>query len=181
MGMSVRASGINEQNLDQDKAIWSEVYQDNMPRIYNYFRYRLQNDQVAEDLTAVTFEKAWRQRSRYQKKRATMTTWLFAIAKNVAIDYLRRSKPEVAVDESIPANTQPLEDRVQQKENLDQLATLLDGLSEREAEIIALKYGAGLTNREIARVTNLSSANIGIILFRTVRQLHRQWETFDER
>ncbi len=181
MDMGAQISTINQEKLSQEQQHWADVYEAQMPRIYNYFRYRLQDEQVAEDLTAVTFEKAWRQRNRYQKKKAAITTWLFSIAKNVAIDYLRQAKADVEVNDAIPANHQPVEDQIQNQESLAQLAVLLEGLSARDAEIIALKYGASLTNREIARVTNLSSANIGIILFRTVRKLRQQWETNDER
>jgi RNA polymerase sigma-70 factor (ECF subfamily) len=165
-------------NTVQDE--WEQLYQKEMPRIYNFFRYRLHNDQTAEDLTAVTFEKAWRQRLHYQKNKAAFTTWLFAIAKNVAIDHLRQQHTHTEISEHMPANTPSPEEMLQQKEHLLKLRQLLDSLPEREQEIIALKFGAGLNNREIARVTNLSSANIGIILFRTVRKLRHQWETINE-
>lgn len=42
------------------------VYQTELPRIYNFFRYRVGDDQIAEDLTAETFEKAWKHRERYR-------------------------------------------------------------------------------------------------------------------
>jgi RNA polymerase sigma-70 factor, ECF subfamily len=52
----------------------------------------------------------------------------------------------------------------------------LVGLPEREQELIALKYGADLTNREIARLTGLSETNVGSILYRVVRKLRQRWE-----
>ncbi len=75
---------------------WEAVYREEMPRVFNYFRYRGLERALAEDLTSATFEKAWRARDRYRRERAAVSTWLLAIARNVAIDHFRRSRPEVA-------------------------------------------------------------------------------------
>ncbi len=179
--MTAPAQTFNTTTVKSEQDEWEQLYRTEMPRIYNFFRYRLQNDQTAEDLTAVTFEKAWRQRQRYQKSKASVTTWLFAIAKNVAIDHMRQQQLQAEMSEKLPADHPSPEEQLQEKEHLLKLRQLLDGLPEREQEIVALKFGAGLNNREIARVTKLSSANIGIILFRTVRKLRRQWEATNEK
>jgi len=76
------------------------VYQTELPRIYNFFRYRLGNDQLAEDLTAETFEKAWKHRERYREDLASFSTWLFALATNLYRSELRR----------IPAGTVSMDD-----------------------------------------------------------------------
>jgi len=57
----------------------------------------------------------------------------------------------------------------------DRLASLLATLPDRERELIALKYGAGLTNRAIARATGLTESNIGTILHRAVTALRGHW------
>ena len=69
---------------------WDAVVSNELPRLYNYFRYRLGDESVAEDLTSVVLEKAWLKRHRYHKDRAAFSTWLFAIAQNEVIAYLRR-------------------------------------------------------------------------------------------
>jgi RNA polymerase sigma factor (sigma-70 family) len=73
---------------------WEAVYQADLPRLYNFFRYRVGDDLVAEDLTAETFEKAWRNRHRYRYDLAAFSTWLFTIAKNILADYFRKHKPK---------------------------------------------------------------------------------------
>ena len=65
---------------------WEAAYQADLPRIYNFFRYRVGDDHVAEDLTAATFEKAWRNRHRYRYDLAAFSTWLFSIARHSAAD-----------------------------------------------------------------------------------------------
>src|SRR5262249_38652901 len=68
---------------------WGAVYAEQLPRVYNFFRYRVGEGPEAEDLTSVTFEKAWRARGRYRRDLGRFTSWLFAIARNVATDHFR--------------------------------------------------------------------------------------------
>src|SRR5918912_3695439 len=73
---------------------WEHVYAEQLPRVLNFFRYRLGDTADVEDLTARTFEKAWRARHRYRRDLAGFSTWLLTIARNVAIDHLRaRQRP----------------------------------------------------------------------------------------
>src|SRR4026208_612996 len=124
------------------------VYRTELPRIYNFFRYRLGGDQTAEDLTAETFEKAWRHRARYRDDLAAFSTWLFTIARRVATDHYRKNQNEIPLDEisNLPAN-ELTEDAIQQNADFAHLSVLLARLADRERELVALKYGAGLTNR----------------------------------
>ena len=63
---------------------WDAVYTEQLPRVYNFFRYRLGQTADVEDLTARTFEKAWVARERYRRDVAGFSTWLLSIARNVA-------------------------------------------------------------------------------------------------
>ena len=59
------------------------------------------------------------------------------------------------------------------------LAKLVGRLADQENDLVALKYGADMTNREIARVTGLSESNVGTILHRTVGRLREAWDHGD--
>ncbi|MEP7027762.1 MAG: sigma-70 family RNA polymerase sigma factor [Candidatus Eisenbacteria bacterium] len=157
------------------EADWSRVYEEQLPRIYNYFRYRVGADE-AEDLTSVTFEKAWRGRNRYRRDLGAFTTWLFAIARNVAIDHYRRRVPLEPLDAAahVAAPGSPEED-AERASNAARLAQLLSTLGERERELIALRYGSGLTNRSIAKLSGLSESNVGTILHRAIGDLRSRW------
>lgn len=156
---------------------FESVYEAELPRIYNYFRYRVGNDQIAEDLTAETFEKAWRNRASYRADLASFATWLFALARRVAADYYRKRHPSLPLDEtSWISNPQETEDAAQERAEFARLAALLARLADRERELVALKYGAGLTNRAIARLTGLSETNVSTILSRLTQQLRAQWK-----
>ncbi len=155
---------------------WNALYADELPRVYNFFRYRVYDHRVAEDLTATTFEKAWRSRGQYRRDRSGFSTWLFTIARNVAVDYYRRRQTEVALKADLPSDTAPLDEAQQHRDDVQQLKRLLAPLPPRERELIALKYGAGLTNRAIAHLVDLTETNVGTILHRIVKQLRTEWE-----
>ena len=156
---------------------WDQVYADQLPRVLNFFRYRLGNTADVEDLTARTFEKAWRARHRYRRDVAGFSTWLLTIARNVAIDHLRarqRYEPlEVAA--AVPSPDDTPEQRVMQQSEAQRLAALLATLEPRQRELIARKYGAGRTNRAIAHATGLGESNVGTLLHRAVETLRGRW------
>lgn len=153
------------------------LYRAELPRIYNFFRYRVGDGPLAEDLTSETFEKAWRNRARYRRDLSAFSTWLFTIARRVAIDHYRKQRSEIPLDDQIhlPADSNT-EDAAQQQADFARLSVLLLQLKDRERELVALKYGAGLTNRAIAGLTGLSESNVGVILHRVVRTLRKEWE-----
>lgn len=159
---------------------WDSVVNDELPRLYNYFRYRLGDETVAEELTSVVLEKAWTKRHRYRKDRAAFFTWLFAIAQKEVLMYLRKRRVTLpnSMAEAVTGDT--TEDMVQHTQDIRQLSYLLTNLPEREREILALKYGADLNNREIAVVMELSESNVGTILNRVLQRLHGQWKVQDE-
>jgi len=161
---------------------WEAVYKEFLPRVYNFFYYQVNDELLAEDLTAVTFEKAWRGQARFRRDLSAFSTWLFTIARNVATDHIRRKKHDIpleAVREQ--ADPVPLEETAQRNQDFAQLSFSLSQLPARERELIAFKYGAGLNNREIARLTRLSESNVGTILNRTVEKLRMEMEVNHER
>jgi RNA polymerase sigma-70 factor, ECF subfamily len=155
---------------------WDRVYAEQLPRVYNFFRFRVRSQSDVEDLTARTFEKAWIARDRYRHDLAGFATWLLAIARNVAIDHLRARRDHVPIDVAvdIPLEATP-ERAAMEGSDIARLAQLTADLPERERELLALKYGAAIGNRQIAQLTGLSESNVGTILSRIVEKLRSQW------
>jgi len=156
---------------------WDEVYAEHLPRVLNYFRYRLGQAADVEDLTARTFEKAWRARHRYRRDLAGFSTWLLTIARNVATDHLRARQRHDPLDAAaaVPSPDHTPEQHALRQSDAERLAGLLATLEPRQRELIAMKYGADMTNRAIAHATGLSESNVGTILHRAVETLRGQW------
>jgi RNA polymerase sigma-70 factor (ECF subfamily) len=155
----------------------SKMYEDNVSRVYGFFAYRLSHVADAEDLTAVTFERAVRHSQKYDSARASQLTWILAIAQNVLIDHFRRAgrHPEdlmagadmeslvltAKADASPSIGVEPGLERA------------LSELSDRERSIVALRFGGELRAKEIGHVVGLSEANVHQILSRSLRQLRK--------
>jgi RNA polymerase sigma-70 factor (ECF subfamily) len=156
---------------------WDALYREQLPKIYNFFRYRVGEGPIAEDLTAMTFEKAWSARHRYRRDQAAFSTWLFTIARNVATDHFRHQREFMSLEE-VAENSDPQtpEDAILRNLDFQRLTMLLAKMPDRERELLSLKYAADLNNRTIALITGLSESNVGTILYRTIRSLRAQWE-----
>jgi RNA polymerase sigma-70 factor, ECF subfamily len=156
---------------------WDALFEELLPRVYNFFRFRTGEDALAEDLTASTFIKAWRARGSYDPQRAAVSTWLFAIARNVAADYFRSHHDTLSLDTlaTLPTSDN-LEAGLETRLDYERLTVLLDALPPRERELVALRYGAEMTYQDIAQLTGLTQANVGTILHRTVHRLRSQWD-----
>lgn len=180
--MTTRTQTLKGAHTLAEEIDWETTYREYLPRVYNFFRYRVSDRTLAEDLTAATFEKAWRGRSRFRRDLSAFSTWVFTIARNVAIDYFRRKEQDISL-EIVGERADPisLEETVQRNHDSARLGALVSQLPARERELVAFKYGAGLNNREIARLTRLSESNVGIILFRVVQKLRAEMEDHHER
>ena len=157
---------------------FEQFYHRELPRVYNFFRYRFGDGPLAEDLTSETFEKAWRHRDKYKSDLSALSTWIFTIARNVAIDHYRKRDNEVSLTEAVDltSNEITMDELVQQHTEYARLSILLAQLADRDRELVALKYGAGLTNRAIAGLSGLSESNVAVILHRAVQTLRAEWE-----
>ena len=148
-----------------------------LPRVYRYFAYRVGDGMEAEDLAAETLERAWISRRKYRPDRGPWHQWVFGIARHLAADHFRRRSRGIKTSEAGQRPLErPTEDVGERRAEFSRLSLLLSRLPARERELIALKYGAGLTNRAIARLTGLSESNVGTIVHRVVSAMRREWE-----
>jgi RNA polymerase sigma-70 factor (ECF subfamily) len=162
---------------------WDAIYTLELPRIYNFFLYKVGDRDLAQDLTATVFERAWKSRSRYRNKLSSPSTWLFGIARNVLKEHLRKNKRITQKLEPLSkynarSGSTDIEQSIHEQQDKELLKKMLLELSERERDLIALKYGAGITNREIATITGLSESNVGTILHRAVQRLRKKWSDY---
>ena len=142
------------------------------PAVFRYFRYRGADPETANDLASSTFEQALKNLSCYDPHKGQIQTWLFAIAHNLGINHWKAEKQTAPLDDDLPIpDDPPLEQGlilIQDKEQVLQALQLLDL---RAREILALKFGGLISNRQIAGLTNLTESNVGVILYRSLLKL----------
>lgn len=169
----------NEQALarraQSDPAAFARLYDHYLRRVYNYMRYRLPDAQTADDLTAQVFYRALESLDRYNAEQAPFGAWLFGIAHHVVNDHFRYQKRMnwLSLDSlrhRFSLNPQPEEAFIQSERQRSVLQAVAR-LTERERDIVALKFGGSLNNRQIAELTGLSASNVGVILYRAMKQI----------
>ena len=152
------------------------LYRSSRDDLYAYVLTLVRDRAAAEDVTAVAFERAYRRRRTFDRHRGDERGWLFGIARNAALDELRRRRraatlvvdPEDVSDDEL-ADHDEEDHAVRRAEVREALAAL----APRERELIALKFHAGLTNAELASVLGVSESNAGTMLHRAVQKLRR--------
>jgi RNA polymerase sigma factor (sigma-70 family) len=156
--------------MQSEQSNFARVYDEHVWRVYGFLAYRLGDRDTAEDLTQATFERALRAWSRFDPRRAPESTWLLTIARNLLIDHYRRDRSNLteAIEEHMaPAVAGPEEQVTASPE----LVSALRRLSERDREVLALRFGGDMTGPEIAELLNLTLANVQQILSRSLRKL----------
>ena len=173
----------NEEELSKEKD-FTYIFETYYKRVYNFMYYRVNCHYTSEDLTSQTFEKIMANIETYSKNKSPFEVWVFAISRNVINDYFRSLKKHRTfsldlVKEFVSRKKTP-EDIVEMVETNDELLKAIKVLDEREKNIVALKFGAELKNKEIATILDLTESNVGVILYRTMKKLKIQLEKEDK-
>lgn len=150
---------------------FTDVYDAQVWHVYAFFAYRLNNRADAEDLTQQVFERALKAWGRYDERRASVHTWLIAIARNMLIDHYRADRSS-SHEELTDLGERESSHDPEYDLGLDpELAKCLGKLSQRDREVVALRFGGDLSGPEIAEMLDLSLANVQQILSRSLRRL----------
>lgn len=155
--------------------VFAELYEQNVAKVLRYVSFRVSDTDTAEDITSVVFEKALAKFTSFKAERASFSTWIISIARNAVTDHYRAIGKEQDMKQSglrdVVGQIVSPEDEMVKAEEISKLKSALSELNTQEREIIAMKFGSEMTNREIAKALNLSDSNVGIIVYRTVRKL----------
>lgn len=135
-------------------------------RVYAYAAYRIGPGADAEDVTSETFERALRYRESFDPRRGDAAAWLVGIARRVLADRALRPRPTADV-----ASEEAVEGHERGSLRSIELAAAVSTLGERDREIIALRFGADLTVREIAAVLELRTNTVEVALHRALAKL----------
>jgi RNA polymerase sigma-70 factor, ECF subfamily len=176
-----RSTGVGEAVAELMPAVagaevetFTALYERSFPRVYAYVASLLRDRAAAEDVTAQAFERAYRKRRSYRARRGTPEAWLFGIARNAALDELRRRKRRAALEVDPEDDASPsAHDHAETALRREVVRTALAALDGQERDLIFLKFAGGLSNAEIARVLGTSESNAGTRLHRTITKLRK--------
>jgi RNA polymerase sigma factor (sigma-70 family) len=151
---------------------FDRLYRSSRDDVYAYVAGLLGDATAAEEVTAAAFERAYRKRDRFDPQRGEPRAWLFGIARNAALDELRRRGRQAELTaEPVDLDSFGAEECAEQSERRLAVSAALQRLQPAERELIALKFFAGLANAEIAQVLGVSESNAGTKLHRAMTKL----------
>src|SRR6476660_3243113 len=137
-----------------DTAAFRELYQTYGPRVKAFMMRQGTDAATAEDLAQETLFTVWRRASLYAADKGSAATWIFAIARNLRIDRLRREVPWQELPEEhqeAAAGHEALPDEaLAEKERQVLVRTVLASLPPDQQSVVALSYLEGLSHGEIA-------------------------------
>lgn len=167
-----------------DKNAFEELYEYFFPRVYSFIFARMKDSEAADDVVSVAFEKMLLKLDDYDVAKGAFSTWFFRIASNCMTDYYRkqtRNNEAQWEDFFDPADDRATpEQETLKKEGASELLKALDKLSDREKNIVTLKYFSGLSNKEIAEAEGMTASNVGVILHRSLGKLKGLLEGYEE-
>ena len=157
-----------------NEAALSELYSLYFPRVYRYILARTGNSYDAEDLTEEVFMKVLEAIERFEWREAPFSAWLFRIAHNAVISQRRkdgargRSAP---LTEGLALDSQGPDELVENRLALYEIMDAAKKLPEAQRQVIALRFGAGLSVAETARAMNKGEGNVKVIQHKAIAKL----------
>jgi RNA polymerase sigma-70 factor (ECF subfamily) len=155
----------------------ARLYRDLFPAVFGFVRFRVGDTHLAEDLTAIVFERALAKLATVREPER-VRAWLFTIARNAVVDERRRRRPDAdlgAADQVEHLWVDSPEREVLDRDEWRRLVGYLAELDDRDREILGLRFAAGLTNREVGEIVRLSESNVAQIVHRAVVKLRRRF------
>lgn len=179
---AIKVPGLGQQLLagrqaesDARARAFADLYRQQFARVYAFLRYRLDDTQLAEDLAAEVFGRAWTS-LRDPRQVDSAIAWLFTTARRLVADHYRRRKDSLPVERALstgPAVASP-EAGLLASERLTLALRCLASLGEREREIIGLRFVSGLRNWQIAQVLGLREGNVAKIIHRALARVRER-------
>lgn len=163
-----------------------EAYRSYYPKIFAYVYSRIGNVELSKDLVAEVFEKAY-VKGHTVREPAAYETWLFTVATRIVIGHRRRLEREIKgmdrMKESLwLSDRRPNpEDDALRSDAVSNLMRHLRRLSQRDQELLSLKFDGELTYSEIGRVLKMSRVNVRVSIFRALKRLRNLMEEEEKR
>ena len=158
----------------RDQVALTQLYEDNFDRIYRYCAIKIGDRTEAEDMTQQVFLNAIKSLPSYKFKGMPFSSWLYRIAHNQIVDYLRKKsrRAMVPIDETVAADDDPREE-TEIKLQMEELAEATKKLTAAQREVISLRFAAELSIAEVARAMGKSEGAIKALQHSAIAALRR--------
>ena len=157
------------------QALCQAWYEDHGRAVYSYFRFHLPSPDIAEDLTADTFLKAFHSAARYDPAKGQVRPWIIRIAQNTLRDHLRKQRLRQFVPlgalRDLESDAPSPEERLLWEEQVGRLLASIAELGPKDRELISLRFGSGLDNAEVAEILGIREAAVRTRLWRALERL----------
>jgi len=156
----------DEENLvrraqQHEQEAFAQLYEEHFDKIYRYVAVRIGDRMEAEDVTQQVFLNALRSISSFKWKGIPFSAWLFRIAHNQVVDYLRRRKhTAVAIDEPLASNNNNPQLVAEQRQDIEQLLLATKQLTKAQREVISLRFAGELPIAQVAKVMGKSEGAV---------------------
>lgn len=146
----------------RDQMALTQLYEENFDKIYRYIVLKIGDRTEAEDMTQQVFLRALKSISSFKWKGMPFSAWLFRIAHNQIVDYLRKKskRATVPLDESLAAGDSDPSQVAERKVEIEQLVLATRGLTKAQREVISLRFAGELSVAEVARVMGRSEGAV---------------------
>lgn len=164
-----------ERAKQYDEAALGELYDHYAPRIYAYVYRRVGNAHLAEDLTGDVFVRVIQAIQSERFWHTSFQAWLYRIAHNLVVDHYRRQPPtaELELDERVVAAEDDPASAVAERLSHQRLCAAIGRLTPGQQQVLALRFGEGMTARKAAEVMGKSTGAIEALQHRALAALHR--------
>jgi RNA polymerase sigma-70 factor (ECF subfamily) len=150
---------------------FGSLYSIYLDRIFRYVYYQVNDRMTAEDITEEVFVKAWKAMRSCRGKEDTFQSWLYRIAHNHMVDYLRDSGRVTSLEKDSQADVPDPYERIESGIEYMELLNAIASLPDTQRQVIVLKFIEGLDNREAGRVLGKNEGAIRIAQMRALASL----------
>src|SRR3989338_7557169 len=160
--------------INRDSEAFGSLYDHYLPAIYRFILLKTGNKVTTEDLAHQVFLSAWQNIENYQAKGFPFSSWLYRIANNAVIDYYRTDKKHLSLDnieEAAAGNN--LEEKIDQRFELNLVRTAIKELPDEQQTIIIMKFVEDLTNKEIAVALGKSEGAVKTAQHRSIQNIKK--------
>jgi RNA polymerase sigma-70 factor, ECF subfamily len=154
---------------------FGNLFTEHSEKINQYIFFRIGDEQIADDLTAQVFMKAWERVDQYHPTGAPVLTWLYTIAHNAIIDHYRTKKETTYLDDTVDVQSDGLtpEEEIELRLEGEEIKQAIKKLTTQQQQVLMLKFMDGLSTEEIARQLGKGAGSIRALQMRALQSLSK--------